>query len=432
MKIVQVNKFYFPEYGTERYLFGLMDELKRRGHTVIPFAMQHSKNAATPFSKYFVSQINLETLRFNWSSLKAFGRMIYSLEARSKFAQLLDETKPDVVHVHSIHHHISPSILREATKRGIPVVQTLHDYKLVTPAYLFPMRDGKPCINCRRGKWLHVIRHRAHKGSIASTALLSFESFVHATLRIYERHIYKFIAPSRDMAQRLVELGVNPKQLTVIPHYNDLSTWKPAGTVGKGVLFAGRLMADRGIDHVLRAARALPAAQFSIAGDGPERAALEAKLKLQKISNVTLLGRLSGKALQRAFAQARVVFFPTLTLDTFGLTVLEAMASGKPVVATNLGGVNDLVNEGETGYLYDPQNPDKAIESIKKILSDEAVARNLGRRARKAAEEFSLERHYNSITQLYCDALVEQTHRSLERAYGSKPRTQFDQQAATI
>lgn len=421
MKIVQVNKHFFPEYGTERYWFGLMDELKARGHEVIPFAMQHPKNRKSKYSKYFVSNIDASATRVSWKSIKAFGRAVYSLEARKKFAQLLNDTKPDVVHVHTIHHHISPSILRQATKRGIPVVQTLHDYKLVCPAYLFPMRDGKPCTQCRRGNWLHIIKHRAHKNSLVTTATLALESFIHSALHIYERHTFRFIAPSQDMASRLVELGVSPAQLSIVPHYLDTKTWKASRTFGKGILFAGRIMPDRGLDHVLHVAKRLPAVPVTIAGDGPDLAALEAKIKMLGVSNVKLVGRLSGEKLRKAFRAARVVFFPSQTLDTFGLTVLEAMASRKPVVATRLGAVLDLVRDGENGVLYDPDKPDAAVESIKKLLSDDTLARTLGKNARKTAEDFSLEKHYGDIVDLYAKAIANSIATRLPREFSRRP-----------
>jgi glycosyltransferase involved in cell wall biosynthesis len=415
MKILHANKFYFPEYGTEKYLFGVSEAFRERGHEIIPFAMEDAKNAQTNYSKYFVSHVDFNGLGASLKGIKQFGRMVYSWEARKKFAALLDDTQPDIVHAHSIHHQISPSILAEARKRNIPVVQTLHDYKLVCPAYVFPFRNGQVCTECRRGRWLHLILHRAHKNSYLTTAAAVLESFIHAVTRVYERNVDRFIVPSNDMAQRLIKFGVSEKQLSVVPHYIDLKKWQPAQSVGEGILFAGRLWPDRGLDHVLAVAKALPETPVYVAGDGYERASFEAKVKLQELTNVHVLGRLEGVQLQHLFQSARVIYFPTMTLDTFGLTVLEAMASGKPVVTTKLGAMNELVTHGENGFLYDPKRVEDAIDAIRKLLSDEALARNFGKAARKKAEEFSLERHYRSLVELYRDVLVTAQEKSLKK-----------------
>src|SRR3990167_6078335 len=163
MRILQVNKFFFPEYGTEKYLFDLMPALESHGHEIVHFSMTHPKNRPSKYARYFVSNVNFAKTRPSWRALVQWCRMIYSLEARKKFGELLDATKPDIVHVHSIHHQLSPSILVEARLRNIPVVQTLHDHKLVCPSYHFPMRQDQVCTDCRRGRWMHILAHRAHK-----------------------------------------------------------------------------------------------------------------------------------------------------------------------------------------------------------------------------------------------------------------------------
>jgi glycosyltransferase involved in cell wall biosynthesis len=415
MKILHANKFYFPEYGTEKYLFGVSEAFRERGHEIVPFAMEDAKNAATPYSKYFVSHVDFNGLGASIKGVKQFMRMVYSWEARKKFAALLDDVQPDVVHAHSIHHQISPSILAEARKRGIPVVQTLHDYKLVCPAYVFPFRDGAVCTDCRRGRWFHLIRHRAHKNSYLTTIAAVVESFIHSVTRIYERNVDRFIVPSIDMAKRLISFGVAADQINVIPHYIDLKKWQPAQEVGEGILFAGRLWPDRGLDHVLAVAKAFPETQVYVAGDGYERASFEAKIAMQGLTNVHMLGRLEGVQLQHLFQSVRLIYFPTMTLDTFGLTVLEAMASGKPVVTTKLGAMTELITNGENGFLYDPKHIEDAIESIRKLLSDEALARNFGKAARKKAEEFSLERHYRSLVELYRDVRVTAQEKELKK-----------------
>lgn len=421
MRILQANKFFFPEYGTEKYLFDLMAALESHGHEVVHFAMEHPKNHPSKFSQHFVPNVDYAGLSFGWRALQRIGRMIYSFEAREKFAALLDETKPDLVHVHSIHHQISPSILLEAKRRGIPIVQTLHDHKLVAPSYHFPLRDGRVCTDCRRGRWLHLLGHRAHKNSLTATAAVVLESGIHALTRVYERTVERFIVPSRDMASRLVEMGVDPKQLTVVPHHVDLATWTPSTSAGRGILFAGRLAPERGLDHVVEAAAALPSETFYVAGDGPERAALEAKLAVRGVQNVQLLGHVEGVQLRQLFRSVRAVLYPTQTLETFGLTVLEAMASGKPVIASKLGAVQDLVRDGETGFLYDANRPDQAVDAIKKLLVNDALAERMGRAARTDAEAYSLDANYQAIVGIYNDVLAARERRTVAQAFVTAP-----------
>lgn len=406
MKIVQVNKFYFAEYGTEKYWFGLMDLLRSHGHTVIPFSMDDPRNAPAKNASDFVSRVDMQRVQLSWRGLKKLARMIYSREAKKKFAALLDREQPDLVHVHSIHHQISPSILGEAKKRGIPVVQTLHDYKLVCPSYHFPFRNGAVCLQCRRGNWLHFIRHRGHKNSLAASIAVAIESWIHSVTKIYERNVDQFVVPSDDMAHHLIEFGVEPKKVSVIPHFLNLEDWKTTTKLGEGVLFAGRLAAERGLEHVLKAAAALPDEKFMIAGDGPERAALEAKIAFQGIKNIELLGRLDGARLHQAFRDCRVVFFPTLTLETFGLTVLEAMAAGKPVVATRMGAVPNLVVDGTTGYLYESDIPEQGIEALRTLLVNDALVKNMSYASQKYAKMYSPENHYNAIQGVFTKMLA--------------------------
>ena len=420
MKIVQVNKFFFAQYGTEKYWFDLMDLLRAHGHTVVPFAMHDPRNVKADNASDFVSHTDMQRAQLSLSGLKKLARLIYSLEAKKKFARLLDREKPDLVHVHSIHHQISPSILGQAKKRGIPVVQTLHDYKLICPSYHFPFRNGRVCLDCRRGKWLHFIKHRGHKNSLAASAAVALESWLHSFAKIYERNVDRFIVPSDDMAHRLIEHGLNPKKVVVVPHFSDLEDWTPTPTEGRGVLFAGRLAPERGLEHLLQAAAALPDQNFVVAGDGPEKPALQAKIQFGGLKNLELLGRVEGVRLHQLYRQCKVVFFPTLTLETFGLTVLEAMAAGKPVVATRLGAVPNLVKDGETGYLYEPDLPKQGIEALRMLLENGSLATKMGQVGRAQAEKYSAAAHIEKLSTIYSEVLAEKQRVTTEKLFKAR------------
>ena len=416
MKIILVNKFWNEQYGTGVHLNEITRMLTANGHEVIPFGVAHPDNKPTKYDKYFVPYRNLEKPRLSLQSLGDVFKMVYNSEARRLFSKLLDDTQPDLIHVHTIHHHISPSILIEARRRELPIVHTVHDYKLICPSYHVPFRDGQVCQRCVGKNWLHVIGHRAHKNSLLATIAVTFESAVHALTGVYSRSIDRYIMPSNSIAHQHIDNGVDPKRVSVIPHTIDMKKWKPATNIGEGVLFAGRLAAERGLEHVLAAAQALPRHKFSVVGDGPERATLEARIKMLNLSNIKLYGHVSASEMQKLFCSHRVLFFPTQMFEPFGLSILEAMASAKPVVATRLGAIPELVEHGKTGFTYDSNDAAQGILHLRAVLENRVLAQELGVAARKASEEYRPEEYYRQLEQVYSDAMIKHVRRQAKEA----------------
>ena len=220
MKILQVNQFYYLRGGAERYFLDLTEALRREGHEVAVFSMQHPKNQATPWSRYFISRISFNEMDLRYA-LKAPGRVIYSLEAKRKFSQLLDDFQPDVIHIHNIYHHLSPSLLTVAKKRKIPVVMHLHDYKMICPNQSL-FTKGAYCERCRDEKFYHCLLNKCLKGSLPGSALATVEMYLHhSVFRIYEKNIDCFIAPSRFMKDTMVRFGQKAEKIRVI--YNPYS-----------------------------------------------------------------------------------------------------------------------------------------------------------------------------------------------------------------
>src|SRR5688500_15401304 len=156
MKILFANKYYFLKGGAERYVFELRALLMKHWHTVVPFSMDDRRNMPTEWKRYFVSNVETEKVTFSLAGLRTAGRMLYSFEAKRKFKKLLDAAKPDLVHVHNIYHQISPSILPMAKKRGLPVVITVHDYKLIAPNYSL-FHDGAICERTKPDRWWEAV-----------------------------------------------------------------------------------------------------------------------------------------------------------------------------------------------------------------------------------------------------------------------------------
>ena len=454
MKILQIDKFYYPKYGTGKHVFALTRELEKQGHTVIPFSMQDDKNEQTQYAKYFVSNVDVSAISFSWKGIKTAFRMIYSFEARRKIRKLLEKEKPDIAHIHLIHHHISPSILYELKKQGIPIVQTVHDYKLVHSNY-FMWCDNAPCEKAREHRWNKLIFHRCVKNSFIGSVWLGIETTIHALIGAYKKNIDLWIAPSEFVKRMLVEGGYPEEKIVVLLHAvehelytnNDESLTNNTSTNlssrreamssfleslsreseanrGKGVtrnpkgsllgrvmggvkgeekylLFFGRLAPERGVDRLLHAMTAFPDARLIIAGDGEMEAQLKEQVKKNGLRNVEFVGYKSGQELKQLIHNARAVVVPTLSHEIFGLSVLEAMALGKPVIASSRGALPELVENGKNGWLIDPDNMDEFRTALKECMSRDDIIEQFGTAAQQKAEELTMNKYYGIIISYY-------------------------------
>ncbi len=406
MKVVFANKYYFLKGGAERYLFDLKALLERHGNEVIPFAMRDGRNLKTPWEKYFVSAVRTERVRFSLDGLKTAGRMLYSFEAKRKFARLLDAAKPQLLHVHNIYHQISPSILPEARKRGIPVVMTAHDYKLVAPNYSL-FHDGAICERTKPDKYWQAYRHRCIKGSAAASALAAMEMTLHKALGLYRDNVDKIIAPSRFMQALLAEYGIPARKIVHIPHPIDASAWRPAFGGGKYALYVGRLSEEKGVDVLIRAAAMRKDIPVHIVGTGPDEARLKELAKKLDAANVIFRGFMSGGDLRSEYAGASFLVVPSVWYEVFGLIVLEAYAAGKPVVASQIGGLGELVRDGETGFLCSAGDSEDFADKMGALWDAPLIADDMGVAGRAWVEsDFTPDEHLKRILDVYAGALA--------------------------
>ena len=274
MKILQVNKFYFPKAGTERYVFELTKLLESKGHEVIPFAMKDKRNLKNYFNKYFVSNVDLSKPKIRPSGFKNIGRIIYSQEAKRKVEDLIKKTKPDIVHIHNIYHQISPSILPVFKKYNIPVVQTLHDFKLICPSYKL-FSKGTVCERCKKHKYYNAVSQKCSKDSTLYGCVLALEMYIHKMLKIYEKNVDIFICPSQFVKNKMIEWGIDNKKLIVISHFVSLSKFEPNYENQGYILYFGRLTEEKGVDVLLKAMKDFPKLKLKIIGEGPEKKNLE-------------------------------------------------------------------------------------------------------------------------------------------------------------
>ena len=403
MKILMAHKFHWPKAGAENYVLRLTRLLEDQGHTVIPFAMEHPNNLPTPYAKHFVSRVEFRGKRNPYTDLGRAARVIYSREARSKLARLLREEPVDVAHLHNIAHQLSPSILGPLAKAGVPIVQTMHDYKLVCPVYTF-RSQGEVCERCKGGHYWNAALRRCNAGSWPLSLTSAAEAFVHRALKSYRR-VHVFHCPSLFLMAKLMEHGVPRERLAFVPHFVDSAAYAPTPGGGRYALFAGRLSEEKGLFTLIEAHRLTPGLELVIAGDGPLRAALEARVTPEQRARLTFAGHLNGDDYDRAWAGAACLVLPSEWYEVRPMVIHEACARGKAVVTTRLGSMPEIVEEGVTGLLVPPGDAKALGAALVALVSDPARAEVMGRAGRAMVSAlYDPARHLAAMLDIYAQA----------------------------
>jgi len=406
MRVCLVNTFHYRRGGDSTYAFDLAHLLESRGDEVVHFAMRHPMNEPSPFDPYFVSNVDYRAIAEQGSAihkLAAFPRSLYSREARRKFASLLDDTKPDVVHLQNFRRHLTFSILPEAKKRSIPVVMTAHDYDVICPSSLL-FAGGRVCDSCRGHAYYRAALVRCKDGSLAGSLAVALEGYFARIMRYY-RLIDLIITPSRFAKSKMVECGRDERTIRVIPNFIDTSRYEPDYSNDGFIMASSRLSSEKGLDLLIAALGRLPETRLVIAGDGPCRVALEQLAVKLGLRNAEFIGYVARDRLLALVARARFVVMPSKCLENFPYSVLEAFALGKPVIASRMGGMPEMVVDGETGLLFESGDAAAMSEKIAYLERNADLVREMGGRARRRVEtEFDSDTHYRSIRQAYDEA----------------------------
>lgn len=401
-----INKYFFIKGGSERYMFELSNILRNHGHEVIPFAMRHERNVATPYQKFFVENIefNLGSFRKKLkNSLRIAERVLYSLHARKRIEALIRRVKPDIAHLHMIEHQISPSILHSLKKFGIPVILTAHQSKMICPNYrLFNWNKMALCEKCLDGCYFHPVIEKCHKDSRVASLLIALESTIHKMMKIYEKNIDIIHVPSRFFQKKFVQGGIPAHKIEQLYYTIRVDDYKPHFSHKNYYVCFGRLERAKGLMTLLRAIETLPSSQLWIIGDGDYRVELEAYVRQKKLDHVRFLGARYGDELKRLISEAMFVVMPSECYDNSPLVIYESFAMGKPVIGSNIGGIPELIDPEETGLLFEAGSNHELACQISFLLSHPQKIKNYGKNARRKAEHiFSPEYHYREILEKY-------------------------------
>ncbi len=396
MKVLVANNYFYLRGGCERVMFNDIEAMSSQGVDIVPFSAADPDNVATPYSNYFVPGADIR-------ATSALGRVDAAVDAihcsrtAKAFDKVLDEVKPDLIHYHNIYGRLSTSILGIAKKHDIPTVLTVHDYKVVCPSYLM-LRDGKPCSACIDGGYYRCAVSRCHKGQLAASMVYSIEAYW-ARLTGNYGAVSQFLCPSHFIAGLLKQSGIAEKRVCYHPNCVEPSAYAPSEE-GQYVLSVGRLSHEKGLPTFLDAmlGTKIP---VRIAGTGPMEASLRDKAAKDG-GSIVLEGHCGGSRLAELYRNAAFVVVPSEWYENAPMSILESFAYGKPVIGTRIGGIPELISEGENGQLVNPGDKDQLQAAIRKLWENRGLQVQMGRNARRLIEtKFAQSSRTKSLLNIY-------------------------------
>ena len=365
MKILMVNKFLYPRGGCETYMLTLAEELMAKGHEVEYFGMYDDNNTVGNSAGLYTTNMD-----FHSKGLARFlypFKIIYSSEAKRKLGKVLDEFRPDVVHMNNINFQLTPSVIYAVKKRGIPLVQTVHDYQMICPNHLlYSFGEVKPCERCIGGSKLNCLKYSCIHGSKAKSLIGAIEAKLYGLLKTYKK-VDLYICPSTFLEEKLLSADELYRGKTLALHNFIEKKPLPEMTAPEKpyVAFASRLSKEKGVTLLYEAAKMLPEYSFLVAGSGPDGDCLK------EVPNITMKGFLTGDELVSLMANARVMLLPSVWYENCPLSILETHSFGVPVITMNSGGMAELVEDGKTGALINEPTPEAVAEAIRRCFEDE-------------------------------------------------------------
>ena len=424
MRILIANTRHFIHGGDSTYTFALAKVLRDAGHTVAFFAMEDERNVPDPNADLFVSHIDFREQNQRKgirSGIQVIRRCIFSDEAAAKFSALVERFRPDVLHMQNIHAHLTPSIVLVADRLGIPIVWTMHDYKVMCPNSHFRIdATGEVCESCRPGQYHSAVLKRCKKNSILASSVAALEGYAHWLRGVHDK-VNCFIAPSQFMTERLLAHGWPPERVSHVPYCLEMETGHRRTDEGKYFLFVGKLEALKGIHVLLDAAVRAPSAEILLVGSCDDES-VRARLA-NGPANVRYLGTKNPDEVRRLMAGARAVLLPSIWYDNQPFVILESFTVAVPVIGTRIGGIPELVADGERGLLVEPGSVEELAAAIAFLEKEPARSISMGVAARNYVEQHhSAGAHLASISDIYHRATSTGQQPALMDQYAVTPK----------
>jgi len=412
MNILMVNATWYPSGGDWTYISSICNLYEKNGHKIIPFAMKDSRNFNTEFEKYFVTEINYASLneKISFKNIfKALYRSIYSRESIKNLNKLLDEHQVDLAQLNNIHNIQTPAIISVLKKRKIPVVWRILDYKILCPNRTF-LSNNLICEKCFKTKYYNCFLNKCKKNSYSASLLTTIETYFNKLMPYYDE-IDFFLFQSEFSKNLFYKYGYDINKMSIIenpydadeiiPQYNNIFH------ENNYILYFGRISQEKGLMTLYQSMKNLPDINLKVIGDGPYLEESKNYIKINKLSNIEFLGPKWGDSLEPYIRNCEFVVLPSEWYEPNPYVVLQSFSFGKTVIATNIGGIKDMIKNDINGILCEPFNHNDLSKAIIKLYNDHDKIIYLGKNARKILElKYNPKKYYDSTMQLFNNLIV--------------------------
>jgi glycosyltransferase involved in cell wall biosynthesis len=389
MKILLIHNFYRSSApsGEDAVYHKEHELLRSKGHEVVTFNKFNDN----------IEEVGL----FNRISLAK--KTTWSCESYSQIRQLIKHWQPDIAHFHNTFPQISPSGYLACQNSSVPVVQTLHNFRLVCPGAML-MHHGVPCEKCLGTSLIPSIKHKCYRGSTQATLAVSAMVALNRFRGTYTKYVNKYIALTEFSKRKLVMGGLPDNKVSVKPNFIEtVMSYVPDKS--DYVVYVGRLTAEKGVRTLIKAWTKLPDIKLFVLGDGALRHELEA-IKFKYTLNIEFFGHVPREKVLEIVSRAKIQIIPSECYEGFPNVVLEAFSCGTPVVASAIGSLNELIHEEETGLKFAAGNAIELASKIRKLFFCNSLARKISQNAKTQVEtKYDIETNYRSMMKIYSNAI---------------------------
>lgn len=405
MKVLLINNFFCPPGGVEAVMYSEAKLLKEKGFEVYFFATNKQPFFENNYQYRNVFPEFMDYKKLKGINLIKYFKIFYNLEAEKKLNILIKQIQPDIIHIHNVEYYLTYSVMQACEKYNIPILKTYHDIRFFCPGGTLKLHD-QFCANdsCYRGNKFNCVLNKCKNGKFIDSLFVYMENLVYRSLNIEDKIAF-FIFPSQAMLDLAVKFGIKKYKCIVINNFvDDLFFNNPPDYDNKGYfLYVGRLSPEKGIHYLLEAMVSLPKEiKLHIVGSGSEENRLKKMAGELNLNNVEFKGLKYADELLEEYHNCIATILPCNCFETFGVTIIESFACGKPVIASRVGAIPEIISDGEDGFLIEPGNIEELRGKIETFFYNNQMVITMGQKARKKAENnYNSADHIVKIIDLY-------------------------------